>query len=170
MTAWYAKRKRANGKWEGRIIVGHKKNGEPIFRYVYGKTQKELLDKLHRSIELYQDAELTEDSQITLGERLDKWMNEYMDGTLRDSTKRCYRQYIDVYIKPILGGKQVSKVTSADVQKMYGKLKREGRIHPHPEYGRQLSDTTICKIHNTLHHAMKTAEQVHIIVRTQQKG
>ena len=27
-------RKREDGRWEGRIVVGHKQNGEPIFRYV----------------------------------------------------------------------------------------------------------------------------------------
>ena len=59
---------RKDGRWEGRIVVGHKKNGEPIFRYVLAKTQKELLDKLHRDLEAFQDVELTEDSRMTLGE------------------------------------------------------------------------------------------------------
>ena len=51
-------RKRDDGRWEGRIVVGHKQNGEPIFRYVLGKTQKELLAKLHRDMDIYQDAQL----------------------------------------------------------------------------------------------------------------
>lgn len=42
-------RKREDGRWEGRIVVGHKKNGDPIFHYDYANTQKELTDKLHRS-------------------------------------------------------------------------------------------------------------------------
>ena len=67
-------RKREDGRWEGRIVVGHKENGEPIFRYVLAKTQKELLAKLHRDMEIYQDAQLTEDSRMTLGEYLDRWM------------------------------------------------------------------------------------------------
>ena len=54
-------RKREDGRWEGRIVVGHKQNGEPIFRYVLAKNQKELLDKLHRDLEAFQDVELTED-------------------------------------------------------------------------------------------------------------
>ena len=33
-------RKRGDGRWEGRIVVGHKANGDPIFRHVYAKTQK----------------------------------------------------------------------------------------------------------------------------------
>ena len=77
-------RLKKKGQWEGRIVVGHKKNGDAIFRYVYAKTQKELLDKLHYKIEEYRDAELTEDSNMTLGEWLDKWLTEYMQGTVRD--------------------------------------------------------------------------------------
>ena len=39
-------RKREDGRWEGRIVIGHKENGEPIFRYIYADTQKELTAKL----------------------------------------------------------------------------------------------------------------------------
>ena len=39
-------RKREDGRWEGRIVIGHRENGEPLFRHVYAKTQKALLDKL----------------------------------------------------------------------------------------------------------------------------
>ena len=59
-------RKRDDGRWEGRIVIGHKENGEPLFRHVYAKTQKALLDKLHQNIECYRDVELTEDSRMTL--------------------------------------------------------------------------------------------------------
>ena len=58
-------RKREDGRWEGRIVVGHKKNGTPIFQHAYAHTQKELTEKLHQNIERYQDVELTEDSRMT---------------------------------------------------------------------------------------------------------
>ena len=38
-------RKREDGRWEGRIVVGHKKNGTPIFQHAYAHTQKELTEK-----------------------------------------------------------------------------------------------------------------------------
>ena len=79
-------RKRDDGRWEGRIVIGHKANGDPIFRHVYAKTQKALTEKLHQSIECYQDVELTEDSRMTLGEWLDRWLAEYKDGTIRPGT------------------------------------------------------------------------------------
>lgn len=78
-------RKRDDGRWEGRIVIGHRENGEPLFRHVYAKTQKALLDKLHQNIECYRDVELTEDSRMTLGQWLDRWLTEYKAGTLIQS-------------------------------------------------------------------------------------
>ena len=51
-------RKREDGRWEGRIVVGHKSNGDSIFRYLSAGSQKELLAKLHRNIEDYRDVDL----------------------------------------------------------------------------------------------------------------
>lgn len=163
-------RKREDGRWEGRIVVGHKRNGDPIFRYVLAKTQKELLDKLHRDIETYQDMELTEDSRMTLGEWLDRWLDEYAADTLRPSTLRSYRQYIRCYIKPILGDKVISRITRMDIQKMYTQLKREGRIHDHPECGHELSDTMVLRIHAMLHRCLKDTVTAHVIPRNPTDG
>ena len=41
-------RKREDGRWEGRIVIGHKENGAPIFHYLSARTQKELLENLCR--------------------------------------------------------------------------------------------------------------------------
>ena len=38
-------RLKKENQWEGRIVVGHKQNGDSIFRYTYGKTQKEMMQK-----------------------------------------------------------------------------------------------------------------------------
>ncbi len=148
-------RRKPTGKWEGRIVVGHKDNGNPIFRYVYAKTQKELLDKLSKLKETYRDVKINEDCKMTLGEWLDRWLNDYMDVKIRKSTMDGYRFYSEKYIKPILGDKVISFITTADIQKMYTKLKNEGRINNHPKYGKSLSDTTLRSIHTMLHEAMK---------------
>ena len=93
-------RQRDNGRWEARIVIGHKKNGDPIFHHDYAKTQREVTDKLHQSIERYRDVELTEDSSMTLSEWLDIWLEEYKANTVRPSTLRSYRQFVEAYIKP----------------------------------------------------------------------
>ena len=163
-------RKREDGRWEGRIVIGHRENGEPLFRHVYAKTQKALLDKLHQNIECYRDVELTEDSRMTLSEWLDRWLTEYKAGTVRPGTLKSYRCYIEYYIKPQLGDKQISLISQQDIQRMYRRLKTEGRIHEHPEMDHQLSDSMVRHIHSTLHAALKDAVQAHVIPRNPTEG
>ena len=50
-------RKRADGRWEGRIIIGHKNDGAPMYKSVFGKTQKSTLTQMHKLIDLYRDVE-----------------------------------------------------------------------------------------------------------------
>ena len=163
-------RKREDGRWEGRIVVGHKKNGTPIFQHAYAHTQKELTEKLHQNIERYQDVELTEDSRMTLGEWLDRWLTDYKENTVRPGTLAGYRSCIENYIKPRLGGKQVSLVTSQDVQKLYRRLKENGRVREHPRFGSALSDTTINRLHAIFHQAMEDALHAHIIAKNPTVG
>ena len=163
-------RRRDDGRWEGRIVIGHRENGEPLFRHVYAKTQKALLDKLHQNIECYRDVELTEDSRMTLGQWLDRWLTEYKAGTVRPGTLEGYRRYIEYYIKPQLGDKQISLISQQDIQRMYRRLKTEGRIHEHPEMNHQLSDSMVRHIHSTLHAALKDAVQAHVIPRNPTEG
>ena len=157
-------RKRKDGRWEGRIIVGHKDNGKPIYKSVLAKTQKELIPKLHKMIEMYRDVELNESYSLTFGEWLDKWLNEYMSLTSRQSTLSGYKSNINNYIKPILGNKMLSTVTTDDIQKMYNKLKKEGRVKPDKNGSKALSDSTVRGIHMMLHEALEYAVREHLII------
>ncbi len=163
-------RKREDGRWEGRIVVGHKESGELIFRYLSAKTQKELLKKLHQNIEEYRDVDLNENSKMPLGQWLDRWLEEYAAPSVRPSTLEGYRGYVERNIKPYLGDKPVAKVTREDVQKLYRELQKNGRKELHPEYGYQLSGATIRRIHGVLHQAMDAAVRENLIARNPTEG
>ena len=156
-------RKRDDGRWEGRIVVGHKENGDPIFQYTLAPTQKSLMPKLHQNIETFRDVELCEDSRMTLAQWLDRWLDEYAVPRLRASTMTGYRSYAEQYIKPLLGGKKMNSVTTTDIQRMYAKLKKEGRVREHPKHGHQLAASTVRRIHTMLHRALEDAVRAHII-------
>ena len=80
-------RRRDDGRWEGRIVIGHKENGEPLLpSHLRQDAKRRWLDKLHQNIECYRDVELTEDSRMTLGQWLDRWLTEYKAGTVRPGT------------------------------------------------------------------------------------
>ncbi len=155
-------RKRDDGRWEGRIVVGHKKNGMPIFRYVYANTQKELTAKLRQNIDTYQGVDLTEQSRMTLAQWLNQWM-EQMTLTLRPSTLDSYRNDMEHHVKPYLGSKRLTQITAADLRRLYDTLKRSGRVKPRPGQSHGLSSTTVHGIHTTLHHALRSAQEQGLI-------
>lgn len=156
-------RKRADGRWEGRITVGHKANGKPIHKNVLANTQSELLPKLNALKETYAGVELTEDSRMTLGEWLDKWLNEYVSLTVRESTLEAYRDLANNQIKRFIGDKRLSALKTVDIQKLYNKVKNEGRVREHPALGHTLSDSMVRKVHMLLHQALEAAVREHLI-------
>ena len=127
-------RKREDGRWEGRIVVGHKKNGDSIFRYISAPTQKELSAKLRQLTEAYKGVDLTEESNMALSVWLDKWLDEYMAATLRPTTLNGYRRSLELHVKPYLGNKTLSKITAVDLRSRWTiprPFRQNGPRHPH---------------------------------------
>lgn len=140
--------------WEARIVAGHKKDGSPIYKYVSGRTQKEAYEKLRELIAEYRNVELTEDSQITVEEWLQKWMDEYMLFSIREQTWKSYESVIRLHIIPNLGNKKVASLTTTILQKFYNKLLSEGK-----------SGSLVRDAHLILHQAMDVAVKENIIVK-----
>ena len=163
-------RKRSDGRWEGRIIIGHKNDGTPMYKSVFGKTQKATLEQLHKLLDLYHGVDLTEECRMTLGEWLDKWLDEYMLFTIKERTLEGYRKMINNQIKPHLGNRQLAYLATADIQRFYNKIKKEGRLKPHPIHGNELANTMVRKVHMVLHQALDVAVKERLIVRNPTNG
>ena len=162
-------RKRADGRWEGAIVIGHKADGSYLYKWVQARTQKELLPKLHRAIEAYRGVDLTEDSRMTLGEWFERWFKDYAEVTLRPSTVRGYRRYA-AQINRSLGEKQIGLITTQQIQRMYNKLKRDGRERAREKFGDGLSDSSVRSIHMLLHEVMEAAVQARLIAKNPTAG
>ena len=163
-------RKRPDGRWEGRIIIGHKRDGTPMYKSVFGKTQKATLKMLHQMIDTYRDVDLTEDSRMTLGKWLDKWLDEYMIFTVRESTLYGYRCMTNNQVKRFIGDKQLSSLTTADIQKFYNKIKKQGRVKPNRDGSYELADSMVRGIHMMLHEALDTAVKERLIAKNPTNG
>ena len=163
-------RKREDGRWEGRIVIGHKENGDPIFRYLSAGSQKALVERLNRERNIYQGVDLTEDSRMTLGEWLDRWLEERVAPSVRESTLESYRYHIRHHIKPRLGSKPIGKITVDDVQKLYREIQNCGRIQEDPVWGHALSGSTVRRLHGVFHLAMDAAVRAHLIPKNPTEG
>ena len=149
-------RKRPDGRWEGRLVVGHKADGSSIFRYLYADNQKELTARLRQEIDAYQGIDLTEDSRMTLAEWLERWL-EQMAPTLRPCTLNRYRSDLEHHVKPYLGQKKLTQLTAADLRGLYRTLQERGRVRIRPGQSSGLSPTTVHGIHATLYQALSAA-------------
>lgn len=163
-------RKREDGRWEGRIVIGHKENGDPIFRYLSAGSQKALVERLNRERNIYQGVDLTEDSRMTLGEWLDRWLEERVAPSVRESTLESYRYHIRHHIKPRLGSKPIGKITVDDVQKLYREIQNCGRIQEDPVWGHALSGSTVRRLHGVFHLTMDAAVRAHLIPKNPTEG
>ena len=150
-------RKRKDGRWEGRIVVGHRTDGLPIYRSVFAKTQRELMPRLNQLKEYYAGMELNEHSKITLAEWLNRWLNEFKAPMIRATTADRYRTYIENHINPQLGNKMLTSITPTSIQKMYNKLSISGRTKGREKYGEGLSNSSVRSVHMLLHEAMDGA-------------
>jgi integrase len=111
---------RPDGTWTGQISLGYKADGKRNRPTVYGKTQKEVREKL---FELKQQTAtgMLSSSKLTVKAYLQRWMPEKAR-TLEPRSIRDYTYNIEKYILPRIGGTKLAKLTPLAVQNMVGDI------------------------------------------------
>ena len=148
---------RKDGRWEGRCVVGYDDKGLPITKNVLAKTKTECVDKLKKLKENCAGRP-TEKLQpdMTFGEWLDFWYQNYSKPKLRSTTQMGYENAIYKHIIPELGKIPLSELSTNDIQQFYAKLKKEGRLIL---YGAGVSDRTVWSCHTRIRTALDRAVQ-----------
>lgn len=120
-------RKRSDGTWEARFVSGHDPaTNKAIRKSVYGKTQKEVREKLTKAICAVDENEYFEPSKITLGQWLDIWTRDYLDG-VKYLTAKGYRAQVETHIKPALGATKLCELSAVQIKAFYNQLLASGR-------------------------------------------
>lgn len=138
--------RRKDGRWEARYTA-HTAGG-PKRRVVYGKTRKEAADALARALADRASGLVFDAGSITVGEYLDRWLEDSDRGSIRASTYERHREIVGLHIRPALGCVKLSKLTPAHVQGLYRDKLDSG-----------LSAATVQKIHTVLRKALAQAPQ-----------
>lgn len=142
-------RQRKDGTWEARYTVGRDPGtGKQVQRSLYGKTQKEVRQRLQQiSVDLENGA-YTEPSKMKLGAWLDIWLKDFT-GNVAEHTHVTYETQVRVHIKPFLGAIKLSDLKPHQIQGMYNSLARDAE--------KPLSPKTIKNINGVLHRALDQA-------------
>lgn len=104
---------RPDGRWAAAITIGFEA-GRQKRKFVYGKTQSQVRDKLRKLREQQATGTLPAPNRRTLSEYLDSWlaMNRHR---WAERTFEMYSFEAEKYVKPHLGSKGLGKVTPEQV-------------------------------------------------------
>ena len=162
-------RKREDGRWEGRIVVGHDEKGLPKTKNVLAKTKSECSAKLNAlKASLQGPREPKQEkpkADMTFGAWLDHWYQRECKPQIRPKTQADYENRIYQHIIPELGSIPLAKLTAADLQQFYNRLKEGGRLLRVEQYGPGLSDRMVKSCHVTCRVALDQAVAQGLILK-----
>ena len=149
---------RKDGRWEGRVVIGYDDKGLPITKNVLAKTKTLCLDKLKALKETYSEQPSEKlQPDMTFGEWLDFWYQNYSKPKLRPTTQAGYENAIYKHIIPALGKILLSELSTNDLQQFYATLKKEGRLIRTESYGKGVSNRTVWSCHTRIRTALDRA-------------
>ena len=112
-----------NGKdytyWEARYTTGYDPGtGKQIQRTIYGKTKKEVAQKLREATNEIDRGTHLDPCKLTIGEWLDIWAKEYLVG-VKEATAYTYKASIRNHIKPAMGAIRLDSLNPHTIQSFY---------------------------------------------------
>lgn len=162
-------RKREDGRWEGRVVVGYDEKGLPKTKNVLAKTKSECSAKLNAlKASLQGPSEPKQrkpNADMTFGAWLDRWYQRECKPQIRPKTQADYENRIYQHIIPELGSIPLAKLTAADFQQFYNRLKEGGRFLRVDQYGPGLSDRMVKSCHVTCRMALDQAVAQGLILK-----
>ena len=73
-------------------------------------------------------------------------------------------------VKRFIGDKQLSSLTTAEIQKFYNKIKKHGRVKPSRDGSYELADSMVRGVHMMLHEALDVAVKERLIAKNPTNG
>lgn len=170
-------RKRKDGSWEARITLGYDPFGKQVTKSVYGRTQRDVKEKMERlnadleegsAIQTVQSPSAANNNgnqakgkeadsnsegicMLTLEQWLDIWQKQYLSN-VKPGTVCHYASVCRLHIIPALGEIPLVKLRTPAIQKFYIGLQEKG-----------LSPKYIKNIHGCLHKALDIAVRIDYI-------
>lgn len=120
-------RKRKDGRWEGRYKKGRAADGSIIYGSVYGKTYKEVKEKMASIISHPLQLATPKGQGKTFGEVLNLWMDNNR-ARLKGGTINKYQNLIDTHIMPELGLTKVNELSATRINTFLDEKISRGRV------------------------------------------
>ncbi len=139
-------RKRDNGTWEARLTIDGKR------RSFYGKTRREVSEKLAKVKAEIEFGVYVEDKRITLAGWVQRWLSSYCFA-VKPSTRYKYEKDLQYHVLAYIGDIPLTKLKSDQIQQCYTRMRESG-----------LTLKTINNVHSTLHKVLRKAVEVKLLL------
>lgn len=140
--------RKEDNKWVGSITL---ENGKR--KVFYGKTRKEIQEKMKVALREQQRGMLVTAPQQSVEQFLKQWL-ETCKPSVRIRTYERYEEFVRLHIVPVIGRVPLQKLTVQQVQALYARKLEE-----------KLSPSTVNVLHAMLHKALDDAVRWDLIAR-----
>lgn len=141
-------RQRSDGRWEGRYSY-RDDLGQPKRGSVYGRTQREVRERLNAILRDIDAGRFRETRRYTVAQWLDEWLSVHC-ARLKPMTIATYRTRIQNWILPYISDVPIAALTPLTVQRYYATVRAKSSAKP-------LSAKSLASLHGLLHKAFKQA-------------
>ena len=104
---------RPDGRWVGRVDLGWQ-DGKRRRKAVYGRTRRQVSDKLTKTLRAVQEHAALPDERQTVGRFLDQWL-EHKRSRLRPRAWQTYEQAIRLHLVPGIGSVTLTRLSPAQL-------------------------------------------------------
>jgi len=164
-------RHRKDGRWEGRMVIGYDRDGNPKTKSVLAKTKAECVEKLEK-LKAADDTKrpVKVKADMAFGDWLDFWYQNHSKPGLRPTTCQNYENWLYDHLIPGVGHIPLSKLTQSDLQQFFTDMKRNGR-HNHVESkGAGMSDRSVRSCYAVCRMALDRAVLENLIRKNPAEG
>ncbi len=144
---------RKDGRWQCQISIKNDK-GKTERKTLYGKTKKEVQEKLRLAINEQKQGTLATGPRQTLAVYLPYWLENICKPLVRKATHKQYRSALNAHFLPALGQLTLQNLRPEHIQSLYADMVEDG-----------LAASTIGAIHAVLHKALEDAIKWNFVSR-----
>ena len=108
--------------YEGKIKVGVKYNGKPIYKYVIGKRKTDVQNELIKIRSQLNKGSYCEPAKTSLSKWLNEWLNVYMRASIKEQTYNTYKMVIDKIVGSLIGDVQLKNLTPIMIQHAFNRM------------------------------------------------
>ena len=109
-------KKQADGRYRAKLTIGTRADGTKVYKYISGRTRKELEDARRRVLAVYRDGQEAVADDLMAMDWIYSWYASKSAPKQNKETAAQKRRTIELYIEPYLKDRQLRAVTAFELQ------------------------------------------------------